>query len=721
MSDDQERSYKTRGRAAPHNHMVYQKYLEALNLDASDDQDLKSRGLKSEQIGAAGYKTKPSNRSTKAAEALAHLISAKINLEGVPGFFKNEAGHWDQAGMFGLVIPVTDIEGHTASLLLKNAKPKEKAGRAINKYIAFSSAGRDMGGKVWQTTHCPYIKGDPRVWASTTIRITEGVLKADIATAVGSLYTIGLQGLKIHDDLETILEALEVATVEICLDSGEDDNPDMMQIKSKLIKRLRRFGVDVLVAKWDPKLGKGIDDLIVAGHESTVKHMSDEEVDYLLEASAERDPFSGDWIYCIATERFYHIHDYECLKKSQFADYFHIPKMQDVNDLLASGFPQVNTLAFRPAKGKVMREGRISMLNLWKDPKIIPKEGCIDVFLNHLHFLFPRSKKEVEAGQEFSLEANIILDWMAFQVQFPGVKINWALLIKGAEGVGKSAFEAIMGRLLGADNVREVTNEEIGEKYTDWMESSSLIIVHELMSFGRMETMNKIKPLITQATVQIRRMHTPTYTTTNLANFLLFTNHGDAIPISKGDRRYAVLWTEAKLFPDEKDQVAYYQPLWDWIKSEDMASNLIFHLKARDISNFNPKTSAPMTKSKKEAIRINRNSLEEWMAGCIEDKAWPFEGDIVSIRHLKDRRVCPHGFERVSDYKWAEALRSCGGEPNSVPTQLSNGSSARLWVVRRPEIHLSAKNNQDHFRKHFESYSLDVEPGGNPLADGAPM
>jgi hypothetical protein len=70
MSDDQERSYKTRGRAAPHNHMVYQKYLEALNLDASDDQDLKSRGLKSEQIGAAGYKTKPSNRTKLSPKSL---------------------------------------------------------------------------------------------------------------------------------------------------------------------------------------------------------------------------------------------------------------------------------------------------------------------------------------------------------------------------------------------------------------------------------------------------------------------------------------------------------------------------------------------------------------------------------------------------------------------------------------------------------------------------
>lgn len=720
---DAEKSYKTRGRAAPHNHLVYEKYSSSLELSGEHHNSLQKRGLTGEQITKAKYFSKPTAKSKKSIEAIAALRGDKISLDEVPGFYLDDKGHWSVAGIYGIGIHVRDVEGNTSSVVIRNDKPTVKNGRPVNKYVAFSSAGKDKGGRVWQSTHCPNLTGDAKEVAGRTIMLTEGVLKADVATALGDQYCIGVQGLKVHDDLETVVDALEVEGVDIHLDAGEDDNPDMLAAKAKMIKRLRTFGVEVRVAKWDEKYGKGVDDVLLAGHKDKIEFMSEDEIEKLLEAANVRDPHNGEWVYCIATERFYHIEDFECLKKSQFADMFYMSSTQDVNDMLALGFEQVNELTYVPYGEKKTMNGRKRCLNLWQDPKIAEVKHdpeFLDIFFNHLEFLFPKTEKEVEDNVMFSNEASIVLDWMAYQVQHPGEKLNWALHIKGAEGVGKSAFEAIMAALLGRPNVREVNNEELHDKYTDFMKNTMLIVVHEMMSRGRLDTMNKIKPLITQDSIPVREMYTPTYILPNVANFLLFSNYGDAILIDKGDRRYCVLWTEAKLFKTEKEQLSYYGPLWDWIRHPDMAAHMTDFLRKRDLSHFNAKGSAPMTKSKEEAIRVSRNNFEAWIEDGINDEAWPFKGDVVTVRHLADPKVCPRQFINMSPYKWAEALKAAGAVQHTSPVKLSDGTQTRFWVLRNQGIHLNEMNHSsvaNHLKKIFESNPLDVEPGGNPLVD----
>lgn len=724
MSEEKkEQSYKTRGVAAPHNHMVYDRYLTSLSLDAADSQSLMMRGLSSKQIQIAKYGTKPTNRNKKIIAALADLRGDKINLEGVPGFYQDEkTSHWTQSGIFGIMIPVRDVFGNTSSLVVLNANPKTKAGKIQNKYVAFSSAGKPKGARVWQSTHCPIVKGAALEVTSCTIRITEGVLKADVATALGGIYTIGIQGLKVHDDIEVIIEKMEIDTVRVALDAGEDKNPDMIRAIGKLIVRLQDAGVDVIVERWDPKYGKGIDDVLKNGHFDKVRHATEEEIDIMIEDANEQNPQNGQWVYCIDAERFINIEDLSELKKSQFKDMFHLRAEQDVTDILADGFPTVRAKTYKPAADKFIYENGRKCINLWQDPKIKPIEGDITKFYEHLRYLFPCTKKELDEGETLSYEANIVLDWMAFCVQFPGEKINWALIIKGKEGVGKSAFQEIMGILLGKNNVTEVDNDQLHDKYTDFMKATSLIVIHEMMSRGRLDTMNKVKPLITQNTVQIREMYSSVYSQPNRANFLMFSNYDDSIIIDKNDRRYCVLWTDSELFEGEMER-EYYGGLWEWIKSESAGPNLMFVLMKRDLKNFNAKGRAPATAAKKEAIKASMSQLEQWMSGCIEDNAWPFNGDIVNVRHLKE--VCKNGCEKASDFRWAKALENCGATQHPIQVSLSDGSNVRLWVIRRAELHLNEGNYDEgvgvHLKKHYEAHSLDVEPGGNPLEDSKPM
>lgn len=700
------KSYGTRGMAAPLNHKIYKTLIDCFGLNESDKEDLRKRGLTPQHIANAEYATKPNNANAITARATGEIVSEYGGqLEGVPGLYQNEkTGHWTLHGVYGIFIPVRDMQGNINQIVIRNANPtKNKEGRYSNKYVAFSSAGKPKGGKVWQKTHCPVINGTCAVDNdSVEIRITEGVLKADVATALGEFYCLGLQGLKIHDDLDPILEKMEACTVRLSFDAGEDDNIDMLRIKCQLINYLHDRGIEAFVEKWDKKYGKGIDDVILNDNQDKIELMSDEEVEKLLKIGNAANPCNGNWIYVIEIERFINIKTKMELKKSQFADLFQLEDQRAASALIGNGVRCVHKLTYFPAQDEFIEEGEISYYNIWENPSILPEAGDVTPFTEHMKYVF-------DGNEEY---LDIFLDWAAFQVQKPGIKILWAMVIIGEEeGTGKSFISEVMKNLLGYPNVSSPTNEEVHEIYTPWLKQCSLVVIEEMMSRGRLELMNKLKPIITQDQINIREMHKQSYMQKNRANLLMFSNHKDAILVNKKDRRYCIIESNAK--PKEK---AYYTELWDWLRLPDTVKHIMKFLLDRDISKFDPNARAPMTDSKREITSLTRTPLEEWIAQGVEDEYWPFKTDVICIRHLKD--VAPRGLEKASDFKYAEALSAAGARRIDKQVRLSDGSRARLWSLRRHEIHNSL--DPEELARRYEKIMSD-EPSSNPLEEMKPM
>lgn len=276
-------SYPFENGAPPRNHSIYVDYIGKLGLQPADLSHLTKRGLSSEHIHKAQYATKPVNNSSVAQEALGH-ISKKYKPDGVPGFFINEKGSPSQSGSTGIIIPCRDVNGHISSLLIRNTPYKTgKSTKFGNKYIYFSSNGKEKGGKVWSTTHCPIVRGPARKVSGTTVRITEGFLKADVASALDpEMYCLGMNGLNPPSDLDYVLEELEIDTLIIALDAGEHENKDMIRGIIKLVTLAKKVGVDFEIELWNPEDGKGIDDVLAAGNKDKIRYATDDEIKKIL-------------------------------------------------------------------------------------------------------------------------------------------------------------------------------------------------------------------------------------------------------------------------------------------------------------------------------------------------------------------------------------------------------------------------------------------------------
>ena len=125
----------------------------------------------------------------------------------------------------------------------------------------------------------PFVRGTAKAVSGVKIRITEGVLKADLATALDEdTYCIGMHGLNIPNDLANLLEELEISELVISLDSGEDKNPDMIRTKKNLIALAKEIGIDHYVEVWDTKYGKGVDDVLATGNADKIRYATEEEL-----------------------------------------------------------------------------------------------------------------------------------------------------------------------------------------------------------------------------------------------------------------------------------------------------------------------------------------------------------------------------------------------------------------------------------------------------------
>ena len=107
-----------------------------------------------------------------------------------------------------------------------------------------------------------------------------------------------------------------------------------------------------------------------------------------------------------------------------------------------------------------------------------------------------------------------------------------ALAMISPQGTGKGTLIEFMELLLRSINVVSVSGvNEVTGKFNSLLQSKRLININEMSSTKEEFKANfdKIKSYITDPTMKIEPKGVNPYTINNISNFILFTNHRDAI------------------------------------------------------------------------------------------------------------------------------------------------------------------------------------------------
>lgn len=271
-------------------------------------------------------------------------------------------------------------------------------------------------------------------------------------------------------------------------------------------------------------------------------------------ADLEAPSFIGDHVYVTNGDKFYRMHTgIEMTAASFRATYNRYMPVRDGGmredaaqwALERWEMPVVDALMYRPGFPAVFEWQAQHFANKYC-PATIPATAAhytelgtrgISRFVKHI---------EVLMGGRPELVSHLF-DFMAHNVQYPGVKIRHCPIIKGIEGDGKSLISNVMAAALGWGNVTPVGPETVNNNggFTDWAHGSAVTCFEELMIVGRdrYRVSNLIKPFITNNVVTINPKGGRPLKVFNTSNQIAFTNFNDAIPIATKDRRWLVIFT----------------------------------------------------------------------------------------------------------------------------------------------------------------------------------
>lgn len=289
--------------------------------------------------------------------------------------------------------------------------------------------------------------------------------------------------------------------------------------------------------------------------------------------------------------------------------------------------PKVDTTVFLPrqAPGTISTEGGLKRVNSYWPVDVPRKVGDATPFLRHLELLMPVAR-----------DRDILLSYMAAIVQHQGVKFNWAPLIQGVEGNGKTLMSHCVAAAVGERYTYFPKASQIAAQFNAWQENCIFAAIEDIyIQDSQAHIMEELKPMVTGRRNEVQRKGVDQVTKHLCFNLILNSNHKGAIRKTRLESRFAVFFTQQQELSDlERDGMTpeYFEALHTWLADEGYAivSELLHTMPINP--EFNPANGrrAPITSSTSLAIEESLGPIEQEIQEHVAQGIPGFAGGWIS-------------------------------------------------------------------------------------------
>lgn len=291
----------------------------------------------------------------------------------------------------------------------------------------------------------------------------------------------------------------------------------------------------------------------------------------------------------------------------------------------------VEQMTWAPGEPEVIRDRHIiqggwtdkpgaAIFNLYRDPECrVGDPRKAERWKTHL--------KKVYEGDATHIER-----WLAHRVQRPGEKINHALVMGGAQGIGKDTLLEPVKYAIGAWNFAEVSPSQLLGRFNAFIKSVILRVseARDLGDVDRYAFYDHTKTLIASPpdALRVDEKNIRDYMVPNVCGVILTTNHKThGLYLEEDDRRHYVAWSECT---KDNFKADYWSHLYDWYGNGGLA-HVAAYLRSIDITDFKPKAPPPKTTAFWEIVDANRAPEERDIADILVGLGQP---GAVTLQHV---------------------------------------------------------------------------------------
>lgn len=203
--------------------------------------------------------------------------------------------------------------------------------------------------------------------------------------------------------------------------------------------------------------------------------------------------------------------------------------------------------------------------------------------------------------------------WLAYPLQYPGTKLQTALVMHGPQGSGKNVLFDTMVSIYGKYG-SAINQQQIESQYTGWASQKLFILADEVLSRADVRVLkNRLKTLITSPTIQIEDKFVQVRPEANHLNIVFLSNEDMPVALEDDDRRHCVVKTPK---PQPRD---YYDALAAEIDNGG-AAGFMAYLLAYDLQGWGPHAKPPETDARNDMKRLARSSTEAFFEAWAEEE-----------------------------------------------------------------------------------------------------
>lgn len=296
-------------------------------------------------------------------------------------------------------------------------------------------------------------------------------------------------------------------------------------------------------------------------------------------------------------------------------------------------YPRAHGVFYSPklAFGALEQRDGLSLVNAFRPAEVVRTPGPIELFMRHVQVLLPRDWR-------------VFWNWAKHVVQRPGDKPNWALVLQGVEGCGKSILSIAVEYAVGARLVARPNASNVSSNFNGWIEGVVLAIIEDTPQKQRdgADLLDSMKVAITAHRMAVEPKGVDARVTDVFCAFIFETNYQSAIRKSRNDRRIAPLFCAQQDVTDlQRDGLTetYFHTLLDWLRGGGFAH--VAHAMATEPieAEFDPAGAAmraPRTSATEAAVAASADQAVLAVREAVETGLEGFRGGWVSSVHVSD-------------------------------------------------------------------------------------
>lgn len=362
-------------------------------------------------------------------------------------------------------------------------------------------------------------------------------------------------------------------------------------------------------------------------------------------------------------------------------------------------FPRVDSTCFRPLlrQGVITVEGGRSLVNTWVPVDVPRSAGDSTRFWTHLAKMLPDEEDQ-----------RILAYYLAACVQRQGLKFQWAPLVQGTTGNGKSMLSQFVRKAIGREYCHTARAKNIDNDFNAWMSGRTFVSVDEIyIPDKRLNILETLKEMITSDEQEVTLKGVDSATREICCNFAFFTNHKDGIRKNRHERRIAPFYTAQQEPADlARDGLTedYFRDMVDWLKAHGeyvgqtpgyhVIADMLWSIEIPPEYDPSKHPRAPRTSSTEASIRASRGPAEQEILEAVDQDEPGFRGGWISSVMLK--RMLANSSHRIALGMQGELVENLGyvlhpalhgGRVNNVVAP--DASKPKLYV-REDAAHLLA-------------------------------